>query len=104
MNKALLIPRTRRQLILQALAMVAVVEAFTWTLFRYHYHVHMPTWYWPSVTIIGFVCFIALLSFLRWLHQKCDEWSRTTRWWVGGTALFGGVALLIIAVYIRAAR
>lgn len=104
MNKALLIPLTRPQLVLQALAMGAVVEAIVWILFRYHYDVRMPLWYWPGIAIFNFVLFVSLLSFMRWLHQKREEWSSTTKKWFGAVMVVAGVALLVTAFYLRTPR
>lgn len=104
MNKTLLIPQTRRQLVLQALAMSAVVEAIVWILSRYEYEVHMPLWYWPGVASFNFVLFVGLLSFMRWLHEKREEWTSTTMRWFSAVMVLLGVALLIAAFYIRIAR
>lgn len=104
MKKALLIPQTTRQLLLQALGMAAVVEAITWILFRYHYHVSMPLWYWSGVAVFNFALFVSLFSFIRWLHCKREEWSRTTKSWFGAFMAVVGVVLLVVAFYIRAPR
>jgi hypothetical protein len=104
MNKALLIPRTPRQLVLQALVMVALVEVITSVLFRYHYHVRMPLWFWAGGAVLNFVFFVSLLSFMRWLHQKREEWSSTRKRWFGAVMLVLAVALFILAFYIRAPR
>src|SRR5690349_18984688 len=53
MNKALLIPRTPRQLVLQALAMVALVEVIVAVLFRYRFHVRMPRWFWAGGAVLS---------------------------------------------------
>jgi hypothetical protein len=104
MNKARLIPRTRRQLVLRALAMGVGVEAIVWILFHYHYDVRMPLWYWPGIAIFNFVLFVSLLSFIRWLHQKREEWSSSTKSWFGAIMLVVGVALLAAALYLAAPR
>jgi hypothetical protein len=104
MDKVFLIPRTRRQLVLQAFAMSVVVEVIGWILFCYRYGVRGPLWYWPSIAVLNFVLFVGLLSFMRWLRQKREEWSSTTQSWYGAVMLATGVALIAAALYLYVRR
>jgi hypothetical protein len=104
MDKVVLIPRTRRQLVLQAFAMSVVVEVIGWILFRYRYGVRGPLWYWPSIAVLNFVLFVGFLSLMRWLRQKREEWSSTTQSWYGAVMLAIGVALIAAALYLCVRR
>ena len=101
MNTALLIPRTFRQVILQALAMVAIVAISVFFLFRY-YHIRTSLWFWAAIIPFNFGLFVATLSFTRWLRRKRDEWSSTTNRWFSALMFLLAVALFIAALYIRA--
>lgn len=100
----MLIPRTPSQLVLQALAMVAVLQIVMLVVFRYHYHTRLPLWFWVRTGVFDFVLFASLLWFMRWLHQKREEWTAPTNRWFGAALLVLAVVLFALAFYIRVAR
>ena len=84
--------------------MVAVLKAVTWVVFRYHYHVRMPLWFWVSTGVFDFVLFASLLSFMRWLHRKREERIAPTNPSFGAALLVLAVVLFALAFYIRVPR